>query len=89
MTVLIIFLSLHVLHLLVPTYFYMQFRKYSEYSQLNLEVHYALINLNLFLNTQLFYRLLTYHSSLSPLTVFLAVYSVLCRAAIVIMGEIY
>jgi hypothetical protein len=89
MTVLFSFLPMDVLHLLVPACFYLQFRKYSKYSRLDFEVHYALINLNLFLNAQLFYRLLTYQSSISPLTIFLAAYSVLCRAATVIMGELY
>ncbi len=88
-TVLIVFLPMNALHLLIPASFYLQFRKYSQYSRLDFEVHYALINLNLFLNAQLFHKLLTHHSSLSPFTVFLTAYSIICLTAGIIMGELY
>jgi hypothetical protein len=45
----ILLLPMSYLHILIPLAFFLQFRKYSSYSRLDFEVHYAFITLNIFL----------------------------------------
>lgn len=86
----LLFLPLWLLHYLLPLHFLLQFTKYSKFSRLDSEVHYACLLLQLLPQLELAYRIFHFRSTLFQTNcVLILLYTSACAVLSFVIGELY